>query len=194
MQSEGYAVSPRKRKPIEQGLGWAKIVGRMRQVKERGAQVAYSQPMETKPPAPTIRPASVADVNAMFNVRASVGENTMTTEELSAIGVTPESIALAVSSSPCSWVATADEEIVGFAIVDLDSACLFALFVLPQHEGRGIGTRLAHACEQALFERHAVAWLETAKASRAARLYRYLGWGDEVEMGGGDIRLEKRRE
>lgn len=117
----------------------------------------------------------------------------MTTEELSAIGVTPESIALAVSSSPCSWVATADEEVVGFAIVDLDSACLFALFVLPQHEGRGIGTGLTHACEQALFERHTSAWLETAKGSRAARLYRSLGWGGEVEMGGGDIRLEKRR-
>lgn len=130
----------------------------------------------------------------MFKVRASVGENTMTSDELSAIGVTPESIALAINGAACSWVATAEEEVVGFAMVDLDDACLFALFVLPQHEGRGIGTCLTQACEQALFERHHSVWLETAKESRAASLYRHLGWGNEVEIGGGDIRLEKHRQ
>lgn len=117
----------------------------------------------------------------------------MTAEELAALGVTPDAIAQAVGSAPCSWVATVHEEIVGFAMVDLDSACLFALFVLPEHEGHGIGTGLAHACEQALFGRHECAWLETAKASRAASLYRHLGWGDETDMGDVDIRLEKRR-
>lgn len=35
-QSEGYAVSQRKRKLIEQGFGWAKTVGGMRQVMVRG--------------------------------------------------------------------------------------------------------------------------------------------------------------
>lgn len=117
----------------------------------------------------------------------------MTADELSAIGVTPEAIALAVSSAPCAWVATVDDEVVGFAMVDLEDACLFALFVLPEHEGCGIGTRLTLTCERALFERHPAAWLETANGSRAARLYRHLGWGSEVEVGGGDIRLEKQR-
>lgn len=129
----------------------------------------------------------------MFKVRAAVGENTMTADELSAIGVTPETIALAVTSTPCAWVATIDEEVVGFAMVDLDDACLFALFVLPEHEGCGIGSRLTRTCERALFERHPAAWLETANGSRAARLYRHLGWGSEVEIGGGDIRLKKQR-
>lgn len=117
----------------------------------------------------------------------------MTPAELSAIGVTPEAIAQAVGSAPCAWVATVDKEIVGFAMVDLSSACLFALFVLPEHEGCGIGTRLTRTCELALFERHPTAWLETANGSRAAQLYRHLGWGNEVEIGGGDIRLEKQR-
>lgn len=142
---------------------------------------------------PEIRLASVADVSAMFKVRASVGENTMTPAELSAIGVTPETIALAVESAACAWVATVDEHVVGFAMVDLDTACLFALFVLPEHEGRGIGTRLTKTCELALFQRHATAWLETANGSRAAQLYRHLGWRNEVDLGGGDIRLEKQR-
>ncbi|RGE37269.1 N-acetyltransferase [Comamonas testosteroni] len=117
----------------------------------------------------------------------------MTADELSAIGVTPEAIALAIEGGPCAWVSTIDEEVVGFAMVDLDDACLFALFVLPEHEGRGIGTRLTQTCESALFGRHPAAWLETAAGSRAARLYRHLGWGSEVEIGGGDIRLEKQR-
>ena len=37
-QSEGYAVSQQKRKLIEQGFGWAKTVGRMRQVMVRGLE------------------------------------------------------------------------------------------------------------------------------------------------------------
>ena len=34
--SEGYAISQQKRKLIEQGFGWAKTVGHMRQVLVRG--------------------------------------------------------------------------------------------------------------------------------------------------------------
>jgi ribosomal protein S18 acetylase RimI-like enzyme len=78
-------------------------------------------------------------------------------------------------------------------MVDLDNGCLFAAFVLPEHEGRGIGTSLIQACEVALFERHSLAWLETARTSRAASLYRHLGWGNEVEIDSADIRLEKQR-
>jgi hypothetical protein len=37
-QSEGYAMSQQKRKLIEQGFGWAKTVGRMRQVMVRGIE------------------------------------------------------------------------------------------------------------------------------------------------------------
>ena len=34
--TEGYAISQQKRKPIEQGFGWAKLIGPMRQVMVRG--------------------------------------------------------------------------------------------------------------------------------------------------------------
>lgn len=133
------------------------------------------------------------DVDAMFSVRGAVGENTLTAEELATIGITPESIAQMVRSAPCAWVATVEQTVVGFAMADLDSACLFALFVRPQYEGQGMGTGLAQVCEQALFAHHALIWLETARDSRAAQLYRALGWGQETDIGGGDIRMEKRR-
>ena len=104
-----------------------------------------------------IRTATVSDVSGMFKVRISVGENIMTAEELQAAGITPDTIAQAVRRTPCAWVAVADDEVIGFSMVDLDSACLLALFVLPQHEGLGIGTELTRVCEQALFQRHASA-------------------------------------
>ena len=34
--SDGYAISQRKRKLIEQGFGWAKFIGQIRQVMVRG--------------------------------------------------------------------------------------------------------------------------------------------------------------
>ncbi len=62
-----------------------------------------------------------------------------------------------------------------------------------RQEGRGIGRGLVHACEEALFARHPLVWLETARSSRAAGFYRRLGWGGEADLGDGDVRLEKRR-
>ena len=37
-QTDGYAISQQKRKLIEQGFGWAKTVGRIRQVMVRGLE------------------------------------------------------------------------------------------------------------------------------------------------------------
>ncbi len=145
------------------------------------------------PSLPLVRLARVTDVPAMFSVRTSVKENILTRAELAELGVTPDAIAQAVASAPCAWVAEVNGEVVGFAMVDLETACLFAAFVLPAHEGKRIGTQLIQACETALFERHPVAWLETDRHSRAAGLYRHLGWGSQVSVGGSDIRLEKQR-
>lgn len=123
----------------------------------------------------------------------SVRENALTAQQLALIGITPAAIAQAVSSAPCAWVAEDEGAVVGFAMVELDTACLFAAFVRPEHEGRGLGMQLIQACEAALFARHAVAWLETDRASRAAAFYRRRGWVHAVDVGGGDVRLYKHR-
>ena len=141
-----------------------------------------------------IRSAVTTDVGAMFKVRTSVRENVLTPEELIELGITPEFISAEIEGSPCAWVATVSSEIVGFSMVDLDTACLFAAFVLPEYEGLGIGKGLIEACESEIFKSHSVAWLETAQSSRAARLYRHLGWINETEIGEGDVRMEKYRE
>lgn len=140
-----------------------------------------------------IRPARPDDRDAIFRIRTSVTENVLTMADLADRGITPDSIADMIAHEPCAWLATADGVPLGFAMIDPTEACLFAAFVLPEQEGRGIGRALVATCENALFARHAVIWLETAAHSRAAGFYRHLGWGNETPLGGGDLRLEKRR-
>ncbi|MFC3216670.1 hypothetical protein [Comamonas sp. JC664] len=53
----------------------------------------------------------MGDVDAMFQVRLAVTENSMTSAELAAAGITPASIAEAIRAPPCAWVATIDGEV-----------------------------------------------------------------------------------
>ncbi|ABC22380.1 GNAT family N-acetyltransferase [Rhodospirillum rubrum] len=140
-----------------------------------------------------IRAAEPADVGAIFQVRTAVTENSLTIAQLTEMGITTASITAMIIESPCAWVAVEGERVVGFSMADLEDGSLFAAFVLPSYEGRGLGKRLVQAAEAALFARHRVVWLETGKTTRAAGFYRHLGWANETDHGDGDIRLEKSR-
>ncbi|WP_425375408.1 GNAT family N-acetyltransferase [Rhizobium deserti] len=109
------------------------------------------------------------------------------------MGVTHASISEMISGSPCAWVAILDHEIVGFSMIDVAQASLFAAFVLPLHEGKGLGSQLVLLAEDELFQHHSEIWLETEKNSRAAGFYRHLGWSKEREAKGNQIRLTKTR-
>lgn len=140
-----------------------------------------------------LRPALPSDIHGLFYVRTAVVENALTAPELEALGITEEAVAEMISASPCAWVVTEAERIVGFSMIIPEDACLFAAFVLPEFEGRGIGKRLVSVAEAALFDQHRTIWLETGMDTRAADFYRYLGWHGETPVGEGDIRLEKHR-
>ena len=123
----------------------------------------------TAPPGLRYRVATPGDVAALLQVRTAVQENHLSLQQLRARGITPAALAEALTSgTPCAWLAEVEAEVVGFSMVDLDDASLFALFVLPAHEGRGIGSHLLAEAERALFAVHPRAWLETAASSRAA--------------------------
>jgi len=141
----------------------------------------------------TIRAATPDDIDGLFHVRTSVRENTLTCEELEEMGITKAAVTAMIQNSPSAWVAAEDQKIVGFSMIIPEDACLFAAFVLPEYEKRGIGKQLVQAAEEALFQQHAVIWLETGKNTRAAGFYRHTGWGNETAADDGDIRLEKRR-
>lgn len=140
-----------------------------------------------------IRLARKSDVSALFHVRTSVRENHLSLEQLAQLGITESSISEMIAASPCAWVAVIDGGVVGFSMIDVDEASLFAAFVLPSYEGRGLGKKLVLAAEDMLFQHHGEIWLETDRESRAAGFYRHLGWGNERDAKGNQIRLTKRR-
>lgn len=139
-----------------------------------------------------IRLAKLADIDAIFKIRTSVRENHLSQDQLTEIGVTPEAISQAISESPCAWVAEVSGVPVGFSMVDIEKGCVFAVFVLPEFEGNGLGRSLMHKAESFLFQRHQKIWLETAEASRASGFYRHLGWQPVKHLPEGDIRFEKQ--
>ena len=139
----------------------------------------------------TIRAATEADIPAIFDIRTSVKENHLSHEQLTSMGITPEAIRQAISLAPCVWVAEVEGVPVGFSMADLDDACVFAAFVLPEYEGYGLGRSLMAHAEAFLFQHHRVIWLETAAASRASGFYRHLGWVPVEDLPEGDVRFEK---
>ncbi|ATM86358.1 MULTISPECIES: GNAT family N-acetyltransferase [Yersinia] len=140
-----------------------------------------------------IRPAQASDVESIFTVRTSVTENHLSREEMLVMGISETTVCNMIEENLCAWVATDDDEVVGFSMILREKGSLFGLFVLPAYEGRGIGRRLTKIAEQELFKQHKVAWLETDKNSRAAKFYMQLGWGNKTPLNGVYIRLEKQR-
>ena len=98
----------------------------------------------TTPRGFCLRAAQPADTAALLHVRTAVHENHLSLAELAERGITADALTALLAGTPASaWVAEdAAGAVLGFAMVDLDQASLFALFVLPTHEGRGIGSAL----------------------------------------------------
>jgi len=140
-----------------------------------------------------IRLATEADVEAVFHIRTSVRENHLSLEEMEAMGITPDAIREAIMAEPCAWLAEADGGAVGFAMVNAVEGCVFAAFVLPEREGRGLGRRLMAEAEASLFRQHETIWLETDGRSRASGFYAHLGWKPTASYENGDVRFEKKR-
>jgi GNAT superfamily N-acetyltransferase len=79
--------------------------------------------------------------------------------------------------NPGVWVWEENDRILGFSSSDTRDGSIFALFVDPAHEGRGIGRPLFEKCLDVLRQSgHRTAWLTTEKGSRAEGFYRAAGW------------------
>ena len=137
------------------------------------------------------REANAADVPAMFDVRTSVVENAMTWEQLADVGITPATVAASLMTHRKAWVAERGDEIVGFAMADENDGSIFALFVRPADEGRGIGTRLLDLAVRWLWDRGtSVVTLTTGPETRAAAFYARRGWRDVRILPNGEVRFE----
>jgi GNAT superfamily N-acetyltransferase len=138
----------------------------------------------------TPRIATVADIEAMHVVRLAVRENRLGDPSR----VTVEHYREMLTARGKGWVCESDGEIVGFGIADAKERSIWALFVKPGHEGRGIGRAIHDAMVRWLFEvGNAPLWLSTDRDTRAAHFYAAAGWTEEERLPSGELRFVLRR-
>lgn len=143
------------------------------------------------PKALATRMATAADIPALFRIRIAVRENAMSRAGLAAAGVTPRSVERLLADGGAAWIAEENDRALGFSMADAARGTVFALFVLPGHEGRGIGRALLRLAEGWLAAQGwRRAWLLTgaARGLRAPGFYRRMGW----RARGGAPRGERR--
>lgn len=129
------------------------------------------------------RLALSADIDDLFRIRAAVRENRLHDPG----SVTREDCDWFVQRRRV-WVAEIDGRVAGFSASDPRDATIWALFVDPDFEGRGLGSMLlAQACADLVADGHRRASLTTDPGTRAARLYRHLGWEEQGLTGDGEM-------
>lgn len=136
------------------------------------------------------REAKLEDIPALFEIRLSVRENVLSDPRK----VTPEICASYLGAAGKGWLCEVDGKAVGFSVAALSDASIWALFVKPEYEGRGIGTRLLKLAAGWLFEMGAASVsLSTDANTRADRVYQSQGWkrGEIKPDGEVSYRLDK---
>ncbi len=139
----------------------------------------------------SIRAATSPDIEAMHVVRCAVRENRLSRPDR----ITSEDYRVLLERDGRGWVAEVDGRIVGFAIADLSRFNVWALFVHPDHEKRGIGRALHDEMMRWFLAQPGVerVWLTTAPGTRAEAFYRRAGWRDRGLDAHGEVRFEMDR-
>jgi GNAT superfamily N-acetyltransferase len=133
------------------------------------------------------REAEPADINQIQFVRNAVKENRLSNPSL----VPDKDVEEYMTNRGKGWVCEVDKKIVGFAIVDLIENNVWALFVLPEFEAKGIGKRLHRIMMEWYFlHTQEKIWLGTDPNSRAYYFYKMQGWKEVGFYGKGEIKFE----
>ncbi len=135
-----------------------------------------------------IRLATSADIPRIFEIRNSVREN-----RLSDPSLVTEPDAQRFIDDGALWVwQEADGEVTGFSGSDRRDGSIWALFVAPGHEGKGIGRALlTRACDGLREAGHREVWLTTEPGTRAERHYRAAGWTEGGYSAKGELIFRK---
>ena len=133
------------------------------------------------------REAEIEDIKQIQIVRNSVKENTLSNPDL----VTDQDCREFITNRGKGWVCEIEKQIVGFAIADLKDNNIWALFLKPEFEKKGIGRALHQIMLDWYFtQTKNTVWLGTAFNTRAEKFYRKAGWREVGTHGPKEIKFE----
>ena len=136
-----------------------------------------------------LRQAIRSDIFGIQRVRHAVRENRLTSRAIS-----DDEVAHAIEVSGRGWVVEVERTVVAFAIGNAQDGNIWALFVDPDHEGRGHGRRLHDTMVAWLWSCDLrTLWLSTEPGTRAQRFYSRAGWTERGLLPSGELRFELYR-
>jgi GNAT superfamily N-acetyltransferase len=134
----------------------------------------------------TIREVIPNDIPTLARLRISVRENVLSNPDL----ITQADYTEFLFKRGKGWVCEVNGEVVGFSIVDLVDKNVWALFLDPDYEKRGIGRQLHDKMLDWYFSKtNDTLWLGTDPGTRAEGFYRKAGW-ENAGMHGKETKFE----
>lgn len=133
------------------------------------------------------RVARIEDIKQIHVVRNAVIENALSNPDL----ISHDDYVEFLTLRGKGWLCEIDQQIVGFSIVDLQDDNVWALFLLPKFEGKGIGKQLQTLMLDWYFsngKEHI--WLGTSPKTRAAEFYKKTGWIETGWHGTKELKFE----
>ncbi len=135
-----------------------------------------------------IREATRSDVPGLVAVRVAVKENVLTSD------IPQERIVAGLEVRGKGWVAEHEGQVVGFSTADREESMIWALFLLPEWERKGLGSVLLERAVGWLWREGCERiWLTTEPGSRAEGFYAHLGWTRAGITDKGEVRFELQR-
>ena len=141
------------------------------------------------------RKMNSGDVPVAFEITLSGREKSFTREALAAVGITEEFTVdvLDGTRSHEGWVCESDGKVVGFAMGNKLTGELWIIAVLPEYEGKGIGSKL-HTLAEDWFKAmgRKEIWLAVLQdiQKTAYAFFKKRGWTDDAMRG--DFRTMKK--
>lgn len=133
------------------------------------------------------RIAQVEDIPGIQVVRHAVKENRLSNPAL----VPDADVEDYITRRGRGWVCVDGGTIVAFAIISVMDKNVWALFVDPAFENKGIGGRLHLEMMNWYFEEtDKKIWLSTAPGTRAEEFYRRKGWVQKGFTSSGEVFFE----